>query len=251
MGNEPLWWYNRAVSETVNTAALLLRSVDYREADRIVTLLTEQRGCLGAIARGARSSRRRFAGALEPFALLEVEVVPPRTDGLWRLQSARVVRGYLGILSQLQRMNGAGAALGVLRDLLVEAPAEPGLFDETVALLQQLDACPLPRVRPIRLAYLARILALSGWEPDLSACGYCQRVPRKEQAAEFDPVAGHLVCRACGGGPMRVSARARWALIAMSHQGLTGEPLVDPGEDDLFEEVDRVLAALIRCHVGR
>ena len=48
--------------ETFDTPAVIVRAVDYGEADRVVTLLTRARGKVSAIARGARKSRRRFAG---------------------------------------------------------------------------------------------------------------------------------------------------------------------------------------------
>lgn len=52
--------------QVVASDALLLRASDYRDADRIVTLFTRELGKVSAIARAAKSSRRRFAGALEP-----------------------------------------------------------------------------------------------------------------------------------------------------------------------------------------
>ncbi len=50
------------------TPAIVLRTRDYMESDRIVTLLTEHAGKLGGIAKGAKSSRRRFERRLEPFS---------------------------------------------------------------------------------------------------------------------------------------------------------------------------------------
>ena len=50
------------------TPAIVLRTRDYMESDRIVTLLTEQMGKLGGIAKGAKASRRRFEHRLEPFS---------------------------------------------------------------------------------------------------------------------------------------------------------------------------------------
>ena len=50
------------------TPAIVLRTRDYLESDRIVTLLTEQAGKLGGIAKGAKASRRRFEHRLEPFS---------------------------------------------------------------------------------------------------------------------------------------------------------------------------------------
>ena len=56
------------------TRAVLLRSIAYRESDRIVTMLTESHGKVALIARGARKSVRRFAGSLEPGCIVEIEM---------------------------------------------------------------------------------------------------------------------------------------------------------------------------------
>ncbi|HTU59687.1 MAG TPA: DNA repair protein RecO, partial [Polyangiales bacterium] len=55
-------------------AALVLRAVDFGESDRVITLLTRELGLVSTMARAARKSKRRFAGALEGFAIIHVEV---------------------------------------------------------------------------------------------------------------------------------------------------------------------------------
>ena len=91
----------RAVrAETERTLAVLLRSVDYGEADRIVTLLTERRGRVSVLARSARKSTKRFLGALEPFGVIEAEIALGTAE-VGRLSSARLVRGFPKILASL------------------------------------------------------------------------------------------------------------------------------------------------------
>src|SRR6059036_4105985 len=60
----------RPVPRELATSALVLRTRPYGESDRIVTLITEQHGKVTGIAKGAKNSRRRFAGSLEPFVLI-------------------------------------------------------------------------------------------------------------------------------------------------------------------------------------
>ncbi|HSM92508.1 MAG TPA: DNA repair protein RecO, partial [Anaeromyxobacteraceae bacterium] len=62
------------MASRLKVEGIVLRVVDYGESDRIVTLLTRERGKVGAYARGARASRRRFPGLLEPFTLLSAEL---------------------------------------------------------------------------------------------------------------------------------------------------------------------------------
>ena len=52
---------------SVKTEGIVLRSIRYGEADRVLHLYTPDRGRLGAIAKGVRRARSRFGGRLEPF----------------------------------------------------------------------------------------------------------------------------------------------------------------------------------------
>ena len=60
------------VHREIATPAFVLRTRPYGESDRIVTFITEQHGKLTGIAKGAKNSRRRFAGTLEPFVHVRV-----------------------------------------------------------------------------------------------------------------------------------------------------------------------------------
>lgn len=222
-------------------AALVLRAVDYAEADRVVTLLTREHGRLSAIARAARKSKRRFAGALEGFALISVDVTFGK-GALARLEAARVTRVFPRLLSDLAALEAAGALLRLTHELLPEHAPEPEVFDALVEALQWLDGGAA--ARPVRLAREARLLALTGFAPLLTACVSCGRSPRAEQSAMFDPVRGGLICRACGGGPERICGELRAAL----QQALDGRPLIGlEGQlsEPVLREGERLLSRFV------
>src|SRR4030095_15822856 len=97
---------------------LVLRSLDYGEADRIITFFTDDRGKLSVFARGARRSKLRFTSALEPFAIVRLHASSPSRGELWTLQEAHMVRPFRGILGDLKKMIGVGRALDFVRQLL-------------------------------------------------------------------------------------------------------------------------------------
>jgi len=166
---------------------------------------------LSALARSARKSKRRFAGALEGFALLDAEIALGSGD-LSGLRSARVVRAFPGLLGDLERMSVAGALLRLCRELVPEHVADPELFDE---LLGMFEALELPDVVPSSLyvAFAIRLLALTGLAPLLGACGACGKRPAAGRAAEFDAQRGCLVCQACGGAGQKLRGVVRERLL--------------------------------------
>jgi DNA repair protein RecO (recombination protein O) len=195
---------------TDTTDALLLRAVDYSEADRIVTLLTADFGKASFIARGARRSKKRFSGTLQPFQLLRVELSHGRGE-LGTLARAQIVRPFPRVLGDLARMGAGFAALELVRELLPEREADPAPLGLTLELLDRLDQVAAPSAR-LLVCFEARLLSLCGFAPQLQQCGLCGRKPGETQAAEFDPHSGHLVCRRCGGASHRLTGPVRAAL---------------------------------------
>ncbi|HET6923374.1 MAG TPA: DNA repair protein RecO, partial [Anaeromyxobacteraceae bacterium] len=122
--------------------AIVLRTVDYGESDRVVTLFTAERGKLAAFARGARASRRRFGGALEPFTLLEVEARERRGAELLSLESVQVQRGFGTLRGDLARIACASHACELAREMVRDAEPHPDLFGLLAAYLGGLDAAP-------------------------------------------------------------------------------------------------------------
>jgi DNA repair protein RecO (recombination protein O) len=204
------------VSRAQRSAAILLRSVDYGDADRIVTLLTDLHGKVVLFARGARKSRHRFAGALEPFGLIDAELALSSGE-VGRLASARLARGFPRLLGSLARMQIAGAALELVRELAPPREPDPRFVPEIVALFERLDEPEEPGDE-VRIAFELRWLALAGLSPRLDACGRCGR-EAGDRAALFDPSLGALVCRACGGGPIHLGGATRARMIASQRDG--------------------------------
>lgn len=196
--------------------ALVLRCTNYGEADRVVTLLTLEHGRVSALARAARKSKKRFAGALEGFALIAVDLTFGRGQ-LAQLSAARVTRVFPRLLTDLARLETAGALLRIARDLLPERVPDESVFELLCEALQLLDEGELSP-RALGLCGSAQLLSLTGYAPHLGGCVGCGKEPGAEQAAMFDPERGSIVCRACGGGPERMSGKARgllsWALEA-------------------------------------
>lgn len=194
------------MARTEHTAAVVLRSLVYGESDRIVTLLTESRGKIALLARGARKSQRRFSGSLEPYALIEAEIAVG-TGQLGRLAQARVVRAFPGLLADLERMSVVAAALELVREALPDREPDERLLPLVVRLFELAEARSPSDA--LRVAFALRLLAVLGLAPNLEACGRCGRRAPEGKAALFDPALGAIVCRACGGAAVKLSGALR------------------------------------------
>lgn len=206
----------------------------------MVTLFTEERGTISAVARSARRSQRRFP-ALEPMHLLRVGLEErPGYDAASLAESA-LVRPRMGIVGDLERMETAGAALRWVRRAAPPNHAEPALWAEINLLLDRLDERAGLTPRALLAGAGLRLLTAVGWGMELTRCVRCDRVADEGAAACFDPAEGGLVCRACGGARIVLRGERRRRLLAACDGDESG---LDPEDvQAALEIVDAALAA--------
>src|SRR5689334_22172887 len=117
--------------------AVVLGVMDYAEADKIVTLFTMEHGKLKGLARNAKRSRKRFGGALEPFALLHLQLTPK--VGLATLNGADVINVFPHIRQDLTKIVHASYACELVEQLAAEGGQNQRLFRLLTAYLGYLD----------------------------------------------------------------------------------------------------------------
>jgi DNA repair protein RecO (recombination protein O) len=240
------------VPELLKLRAVVLRAVDYGESDRVVTLLTLERGKVSAFARGARASRRRFGGALEPFTVVTAEVRERAGSDLLGLDSVSVLRAHGGIRGDLARIACAGYAAELARELVRDAEPHEDLFELLVAYLGALDAAP---ARPAALrAFELGALRAAGLAPRLDACAACGAPVAGSERVRFDPSQGGALCAACAGsagpGAVTLSAEALSALARLAAGGLAAAD-ADALAPGTGREARDALARFIELHLGR
>jgi DNA repair protein RecO (recombination protein O) len=211
----------------------------------VLSLFTVELGRISALARGARKSRRRFGGVLEPMHTLEVTLDERPSSELYILREAKIDKPRTGMLESLDRLDAAGRALGWVRRAAPPKTPEPALWTALEDLLDRLsyanDAAPArQRLAESGLA----LLAAFGWAIDFERCVRCGKEAGAGQAAALDPVRGGLVCQSCGGARLRLKGDARDRLARAAR-----------GEASALEETDVALALDIvdqamRAHAG-
>jgi DNA repair protein RecO (recombination protein O) len=240
------------VTARAKLTGIVLRTVDTGESDRVVTLLTRERGKVAAYARGARASKRRFGGSLEPFTLVAAEVRERSGSELLALDQVSPLEAFGGIRGDLARIACASYAAELARELVRDQEPHEELFDVLAEYLGGLSAAP---ARPAALrAFELLALRAAGLAPRLDACARCGGPLAPDRPVRFDPAAGGALCAACGpsaapGGPS-LSPAAVVALLRLAEGGLAAadaEPLLPP----LGREARDALGAFIEHHLGR
>jgi DNA repair protein RecO (recombination protein O) len=114
-----------------------VRSVDYGEADRVVTVLTEDYGVRSLFAASARKSQRRSSGALQALRLIEVTYTDRNPERLARLTDAKVLSSFDAIATDLHKLYWTSLLLEWCSKIYPEGEEVP-IFESAIALLDWL-----------------------------------------------------------------------------------------------------------------
>ncbi len=238
---------------TERSPALILRSVDFGESDRILHLLVPDGGRLTAIAKGARRSQKRFAGTLDLFNELRVQIHRRRGHGMSRIDGAVLVRHHAALRTDPVRF-----ALGCyLLELLDRLAPEGGAARDTRRLFRfALDAFAALAAHPpdavLRTILELRALDALGMRPELRRCVGCGEELSSVQDVHFHIADGGAVCGACalrrtGLLPVQLGTlRALERALALE-VGQLGRLVLSPRA---LEDARRVVYRFLRFHVG-
>lgn len=226
----------------IDSAALLIRSVPFGEADVIATFFTRDAGKIAAIVRGARRSAKRFGGALEPIHGLWISLEDKGKD-LCALKEARIERPRITIATSLEAMEAAGRALRWIRHLCPARTPEPAAWRSLAALLDALDAAHgANEARQHVAVFGVRLLTDVGYALELDRCIRCGRACPEGRSAFVDAAGGGLVCTSCGGARRTMSGELR----ALASRAQRGTPVAL--SEELAEEMIAITEEAMAAH---
>ena len=175
---------------------MVLRATPYGDSDIIVQVFTAEHGKLSALARAARKSQRRFAGALGLMVLARYQLrARPRAE-MWSLESASVLREWTALATDVAAVAHAAYGVELVRELVPAEQPEPRALGLLVELHDALAARgPSPSV--LRAFELGLLEAL-GSAPSLESCVGCGDADTLDRPGTvFDPGRGGLACVRC------------------------------------------------------
>jgi DNA repair protein RecO (recombination protein O) len=224
----------------VKTEAVVLRSLRYGEADRILHLYTPHRGRVSAIAKGARRARSRFGGRLEPFFRLHVELHEGRGE-LLTVTGANTIAGHASLRGSARALDAAARACDAVGRLFETSEPHPGVFNLLCRQLALLDG-GLAATRAGALAFRLKLLVAAGLAPHLGSCASCGE---REHLAGFSGAAGGVVCSACEAGSFALDEDAYAFMTDTLARALSDAP--GAGERALGQ-VERAIASTLEHH---
>jgi DNA repair protein RecO (recombination protein O) len=208
---------------SLKTEAIVLRSIRYGEADRILHLYTPQFGRIGAIAKGARRAKSRFGARLEPFFQIRLVLHEGRGD-LYTVTAVDTIDAHAGLRDSAEALDSAARACDAVARLFETDEPHPEVFALLSNQLGLLDQYPAhaAAARPANaLAFRLKLLLAAGIVPQLGSCANCGE---RDHLTGFSAAAGGVVCSSCESASFPLGEEAYAFMVAALGQSLADAP---------------------------
>ncbi len=177
-----------------NAKAIVLRTINLSETDKLAILFTDQYGKVKCAAKAARKVKSRFGAALEPLSFISVIYFGKEKQEIFKLNHSDVIRSFHWIREDFSKFYTAIYFNELMDNLIQEGQRSPECFRFLLDALETLkDATELETLRRL---FEIRIMSLSGFSPRLNQCVSCPRVPEGNFLG-FSFRMGGIVCETC------------------------------------------------------
>lgn len=185
------------------TEAVVIRSMDFSESDKIVTFFTRDFGKLKGIAKGAKRSKKRFGNTLELFSHISLLFFEKENVGLARINNCNIIEPYMELYKDIEKIAYGSYFIELIDELVGEREKNDEIFSLLVDSLSMTN-CRKLREEIARI-FEIRLLSLIGYQPQLEVCLICGRKLSNKERFWFSIVKGGILCDKCSPGLGKLS----------------------------------------------
>lgn len=167
---------------------IVLRTYKLGEADRIIVLVTPERGMVRAVAKGVRKTRSKFGSRLEPMSHVGLQLHEGRGE-LQLVTQVESIDHFRAIREDLNRLTKAVTMLEAVDQVALPDRPSPQLYRMLLGALRTLADNDTPLVVA---GFFLKLLALEGFGLQVEQCVVCGK---RDDLVAFSPGDGGLTCR--------------------------------------------------------
>ncbi len=157
--------------EEIKANAIILRSVDYAERDKILTLLVQGHGKVSAMAKGAKNSKKRFAG-IDLYRIIQVSYTTLAPGKMALLGECTVTEDFRNIEASFEKTATASYGTELVRELVRDGEGGEEIFKLLANYYRQTHETEdvAVRLEADLHAFTLMLLRAAGFAPSLSQC---------------------------------------------------------------------------------
>ncbi|MBI5492460.1 MAG: DNA repair protein RecO [Deltaproteobacteria bacterium] len=231
--------------------AIILNSFDYGESDRIIAFYTLEHGKIKGIAKGARRSKKRFVGNLEPGSLINLIFFQSGGSELVRVEDVTLVEGFHRLRADIDTLSYGFYLLELTSEMTREGVVLPAVYELLAGMLKMLNDGHGPGV--VARFFEIRLLSLAGYMPHLSGCVVCKNDGTDGPVRKFSSEKGGVVCGRCAPGLnslLPISPSTAGLLSMAARMDADKLARLKPAQS-FIEEGERLLYDFIKFQLGR
>lgn len=179
----------------VETEALVLKSFGLSEADKIVVFLTQDKGLVRGVAKGAKRLKSRFGGSLEPFSIVRLSYFQKEDRELVSIKQCDIIKTLFANASNPQVFQKFAYIVEILNDFSPPSDPNERLYRMAKVCFETSNE-NLENLEQIILYFEFWLLKLGGYLPSWEKCNICKRELAPNEKANLQ-TNFHLVCHKC------------------------------------------------------
>ena len=222
------------------TEGIVLRTYKLGEADRIVVLLTPDKGMVRAVAKGVRKTKSKFGSRLEQTTHIAMQIHIGKSD-LALITQVETITYFPNIRDDFERLTKANALLEVVDQVALPDEPAPEMHTMLLRALQSLEKSNSPLLVS---GFFLKLMALEGTEPQVNQCVLCGET----ELVSFSPAEGGLLCQQHKRG-IQISPEA----VNLLQKILGGElaTALNAPESRATKEIDTIASTAIEYFLER
>lgn len=223
-----------------NVRAVVLKSLKYRDSDKIFTLLSKEKGKISAIGRGVRKISSRRNGNLDTLNLVSANIHEDRV-GYKSIEEVKTIESFKNLKKDFGKSVKAYYLLELVHKSIEEGESVTEVFNLLVKCLKALEKNSYSG--DLYVSYFEiNFMKMLGYQMNFEKCGVCGRkLDDSWKKHYFNVENGGIECGDCSKIGVNISKNAVLSLNRIS----TGK--LEKGDHKIFEEIDKVL----KMYVGR
>ena len=232
-----------------NSEALVLKGLDFGEANRIITLYTPELGKLRVVARGMRKANSKLSGHLEPLTHVHISIA--RGQNLDMVNQAETLHGYSLLREDLDRLSQALYIVELIDQFVADEVSNYPLYNLLLNTLKRLEKATNPEL--LVRCFEMEMLTYVGYQPELHWCIECrQRLEPDDHL--FNCAMGGIMCPECrtwSGDPLiPLSLNTMKVLRFIQREGYQRASALNVPKRTLME-AERLMRTYIRYTLDR
>ncbi len=236
----------------VETEALVLKSMRYRETSKIVTFYTRHFGKITGIAKGARGPKSKYGASLEPMTHVSLIFYKKESRDLHMVSKCEIVHLFHRLQSDLEKITVGLAMVELVNAAMHSEERNEMVFQLLVDSISELDRAT-KNLRNVFYYFRLHLMNYMGFKPDFQSCTRCKRRLVGDNSTRspihFDPHGGGFLCSECS---QRFPRRIRVSLQTVKVlQGVLQAPLSEVTTIEMSTVSKKEIEGVLRAYEGQ